>query len=78
MVALYETACARSRAAAATFSSLDETATWSAYHRSPRGPFNLRWIYLHLIEHTVEHAAHIDLFLECDRGRARQPSPGDA
>jgi uncharacterized damage-inducible protein DinB len=58
LVAAYDQACARSRAAAAT-RALDDTAL------HPRlGQVSLRWIYLHMIEETARHAGHADILRE--------------
>ena len=57
LVALYEQACARSRAAAAGH-QLDELAA-----STPR-PFNLRFAYVHLIEETARHLGHLDILRE--------------
>lgn len=64
VVVLYLSACERSRRAAKEFDSLEDTARWQAYASSERGPFSLRRIYLHILEHTVSHLAHLELM--CD------------
>jgi hypothetical protein len=61
LLALYEEACARSRAAAAEVGELD------AVSRIPnrRGiHFSLCWILIHMIEETARHAGHADLIRE--------------
>jgi len=57
IVALYETACERSRRAAAGH-DLDDLATNSTR------PFNLRFTYVHLIEETARHLGHMDILRE--------------
>jgi uncharacterized damage-inducible protein DinB len=55
---IYSRACARSRAAAAGFASLDAVAAVPSFGK---GPVNLRWILVHMIEETARHAGHLDL-----------------
>ena len=57
LVALYEQACDRSRAAAAG-QPLDAAAA------NTSRPFNLRFAYVHLIEETARHLGHIDILRE--------------
>ncbi|MFE7776985.1 DinB family protein [Streptomyces sp. NPDC057445] len=55
---------ARARALAAS-RSLDDLATGT----NSRGePFNLRWIYVHMIEEYARHNGHADLLRECIDG----------
>jgi hypothetical protein len=58
LLGLYSSACARSRAAAARFDSLDAVAAVPSFGK---GPVNLRWILVHMIEETARHAGHLDL-----------------
>jgi Protein of unknown function (DUF664) len=58
VLALYASACARSRAAAGRFDSLDAVAAVPSFGR---GPVNLRWIFVHMIDETARHAGHLDL-----------------
>ena len=58
VLALYRTACDRSRAVVAGCSSLDQVAAVPSFGR---GPVNLRWILVHLIDETARHAGHLDL-----------------
>jgi uncharacterized damage-inducible protein DinB len=58
LLELYASACARSRAAAAAFDSLDAVAAVPSFGR---GPVNLRWILVHMVEETARHAGHLDL-----------------
>jgi uncharacterized damage-inducible protein DinB len=61
LLALYQAACERSRAAVAAVSDLD------ALTRKPtrRGDhYNLRWVLLHMIEETARHNGHADLLRE--------------
>jgi uncharacterized damage-inducible protein DinB len=61
LLALYQAACERSRAAVAAVGDLD------AMTRRPnrRGEhFNLRWLLLHMIEETARHNGHADLLRE--------------
>jgi Protein of unknown function (DUF664) len=63
---LYSSACARSRAAAGQFDSLDTVAAVPSYGK---GPVNLRWIFVHMIDETARHAGHLDLLRDAiDRG----------
>jgi hypothetical protein len=58
IVALYDAACERSRRAAAGCRSLDQLAVVASFGR---GPVNLRWILVHMIDETARHAGHLDL-----------------
>ena len=55
---LYVAACARSRDAAAGISDLGTPAAAISFGVSP---VNLRWIFVHMIEETAQHAGHLDL-----------------
>jgi hypothetical protein len=62
LLALYEAACARSRAAAEGH-DLDER------QRGERPtPFNLRFAYVHMIEETARHLGHLDVLRELTDG----------
>ncbi len=66
LLALYGAAIARSRAIADAARSLDDVA---AGPTSPgRGPVNLRWILLHMVEEYARHAGHADLLREAIDG----------
>jgi hypothetical protein len=66
VLSLYSSACARSRAAADRFDSLDAVAAVPSYGK---GPVNLRWIFVHMIDETARHAGHLDLLRDAiDRG----------
>ncbi len=58
LLALYDNACARSRAAASRFDSLDSTAAVRSFGK---GSVSLRWIFVHMIDETARHAGHLDL-----------------
>jgi hypothetical protein len=55
----YARACERSREIVARAASLDET-----YEHPRRGPTDLRWIMLHMIEETARHNGHADIIRE--------------
>jgi len=58
VIAEYDEACARSREIAAGF-GLDDAVP------HPRlGRVSLRWIYVHMIEETAQHAGHADILRE--------------
>jgi len=57
-VALYEAACERSRRVSAAH-ELDDMAA-----RDNGRPFNLRFVYLHMIEETARHLGHLDILRE--------------
>ncbi len=59
-VALYEAACARSRAVTAAH-SLDDI---GADTETKREPFTLRWVLVHLLEETARHLGHMDILRE--------------
>jgi hypothetical protein len=61
---LYASACARSRDVVARVASLDESAAVPSFGR---GPVNLRWILVHMIDETARHAGHLDLLLDAAR-----------
>jgi Protein of unknown function (DUF664) len=66
VLSLYASACARSRDAAGRFDSLDAVAAVPSYGK---GPVNLRWILVHMIDETARHAGHLDLLRDAiDRG----------
>jgi uncharacterized damage-inducible protein DinB len=58
LIDLYSTASGRSRAAAARFDSLDAVAAAPSFGK---GPVNLRWILVHMIDETACHTGHLDL-----------------
>jgi hypothetical protein len=67
LVALYEAACDRSRAAvAAVGGDLDTLSI--ALDRHTGGSFSLRWILVHMVEETCRHNGHIDLLREAIDG----------
>lgn len=65
---LYEQECAISREIVAG-ASLDDVAASSP---PGRGPFNLRWIVVHMIEETARHAGHADILRELTDGAIGQ------
>jgi Protein of unknown function (DUF664) len=67
VLSLYSSACARSRAAAGRFDSLDAVAAVPSYGK---GPVNLRWIFVHMIDETARHAGHLDLLRDAIDRRA--------
>lgn len=58
VLALYSSACERSREAVARFDSLSHAAAVPSFGI---GPVNLRWILVHMIDETARHAGHLDL-----------------
>jgi uncharacterized damage-inducible protein DinB len=66
LVALYERACAASREAVASVSSLDALSAGTSRRTGER--FNLRWILLHMVEETARHNGHVDLLREAIDG----------
>lgn len=58
IVELYVSACERSRSTVAQCDSLDQVAAVASFGR---GPVNLRWILVHMIDETARHAGHLDL-----------------
>jgi hypothetical protein len=69
IAALYADACGRSRAAVAAFESLDQLAAVPSFGR---GPVNLRWILVHMIDETARHVGHLDLLHDALRHSERQ------
>ena len=67
LVALYEAACARSRAAVVEVGG-DLDALSVALDRDTDGRFSLRWILVHMVEDTCRHNGHIDLLREAIDG----------
>lgn len=61
LVALFDAACARSRAACRAVDSLDTMSVKTDRHGNG---WSLRWIYLHLIEEYARHVGHMDLIRE--------------
>ena len=59
LLALYRSACARSRAAVAEIGDLDAVSV-NESRRPGEGRFSLRWILLHMIEETARHNGHAD------------------
>jgi hypothetical protein len=55
---LYSTACERSRRATARCTSFSQPAAVASFGR---GPVNLRWIMVHMIDETARHAGHLDV-----------------
>jgi len=67
LIALYEGACARSRAAVAEVrGNLDALSVVPDRHTG--GAFSLRWILIHMIEETCRHNGHVDLLREAIDG----------
>ena len=64
IVALYSSACERSRAAVDRYDSLAQVAAVPSFGR---GPVNLRWILVHMVEETARHAGHLDLLRDALR-----------
>ena len=67
LVALYEAACARSRAAVGEVGGDLDTLS-VALDRDTGGPFSLRWILVHMVEETCRHNGHVDLLREAIDG----------
>jgi uncharacterized damage-inducible protein DinB len=59
--ALYTAACDRSRAAVASLATLDDRAALIAFRKDH---VNLRWMLVHMISETAQHAGHLDLLLD--------------
>jgi len=57
VAALYRAACDRSREATAA-TDLDRAAVHTSFGK---GPVNLRWILVHMIDETARHVGHLDL-----------------
>src|SRR5262245_361697 len=66
LIALYEQACARSRAAVDAVGDLE---AMSKFPNRRGEHFSMRWILLHMIEETARHAGHADLIRESIDGR---------
>jgi uncharacterized damage-inducible protein DinB len=66
LIALYETACDRSREAVAAMASLDDLSVGTSRRTGER--FSVRWILLHMIEETARHNGHADLLREAIDG----------
>ena len=64
IIDLYSSACERSRSAVASSNSLSRVAAVPSFGR---GPVNLRWILVHMIDETARHAGHLDLLRDCLR-----------
>jgi uncharacterized damage-inducible protein DinB len=58
---LYTAACDRSRAAVASLAALDDRAALIAFGKDH---VNLRWMLVHMIGETAQHAGHLDLLLD--------------
>lgn len=65
LLALYDEACARSRAVIDAAGSLDQTQAWEGWQGRP---LTLRWVLLHMIEETARHNGHADLLREAIDG----------
>lgn len=68
LLALYEAACAASRAAVAEVGGDLDHASVGESRSRPGEHFSLRWILLHLIEETARHAGHADLLRQAADG----------
>jgi len=66
ILSLYTSSCDRSRAAIADCETLSVVAAVPSFGK---GPVNLRWILVHMIEETARHAGHIDLLRDHIRNR---------
>ena len=58
LLALYEAACERSRAATASCPSMDALAVSASFGKKR---VNLRWLLAHMIDETARHSGHADL-----------------
>lgn len=67
IVGLYMSSCGRSRTATAQCASLDHVAAVPSFGR---GPVNLRWILVHMIDETARHVGHLDLLRDALTGGA--------
>jgi uncharacterized damage-inducible protein DinB len=67
LIALYQQACERSRAAVAAVASLDDLSVGTSRRTGDR--FSLRWIMLHMIEETARHNGHADFLREAIDGQ---------
>lgn len=68
IVGLSVSACERSREVVAQCESLDHVAAVPSFGR---GPVNLRWILVHMIDETARHVGHLDLLRDVLTGAAR-------
>lgn len=66
VIANYEAACDRSRAATTAAASLDVQAVGRHRHF---GVVTLRWIFTHMIEETARHVGHMDILRERTDGQ---------
>ena len=64
IASLYLAACDRSRRAAAACDSLSQPAAVPSFGK---GPVNLRWILVHMIDETARHLGHLDLLRDASR-----------
>jgi len=67
LLRLYDSACARSRAAVVEVGGDLDTLSVGADPQTG-GRFSLRWIMMHLIEETARHNGHVDLIREAIDG----------
>jgi uncharacterized damage-inducible protein DinB len=58
---LYTEACDRSRAALASLADLDDRAELISFGKDR---VNLRWMLVHMIGETAQHAGHLDLLMD--------------
>lgn len=65
IASLYSEACERSRRAVAECDSLSQSAVVPSFGK---GPVNLRWILVHMIDETARHLGHLDLLRDASRG----------
>jgi uncharacterized damage-inducible protein DinB len=66
LLALFESACARSRAVVASCDSLDQR---SVKTDADGNHWSLRWILVHMIEEYARHCGHADLLREAIDGQ---------
>lgn len=66
LLALFDTACARSRAVVESCDSLDQR---SVRTDAEGNHFTLRWILVHMIEEYARHCGHADLLREAVDGQ---------
>jgi len=66
IVELYSSACRRSRSVLDRCPTLDHVAAVPSFGR---GPVNLRWILVHMIDETARHTGHLDLLRDGLGGR---------
>ncbi|RLE26293.1 MAG: DinB family protein [Actinobacteria bacterium] len=67
LLSLFDEACDRSRAVVAAQPSLDTE--MPPDQSGDRGPSNLRWIMVHMIEEYARHAGHADFLREAIDGK---------